>query len=71
VDVALWGRTSDVETLTDCRTLTILPRDVYGTGALPDPNSQGYVVPDARWDLNPEPLPNAEPHPTMEPATAG
>ena len=61
VDVALWGRTSEVETLPDCRTITILPRDVYGTGALPDPNGQGYVVPDAYWDLNPRPAPPARP----------
>ena len=62
VDVALWGQTGEIETLTDCRTITILPRDVYGTGALPDPNGQGYIVPDAYWDLNPRSaLPAAQP----------
>jgi lipopolysaccharide transport system ATP-binding protein len=52
VDVALWGRTHEVETLPACRTITILPRDVYGTGVLPDANGQGYYVPDASWDLD-------------------
>jgi lipopolysaccharide transport system ATP-binding protein len=51
VDVALWGQTSEVETLPDCRTLTILPRDVYGTGVLPDAHGQGYFVPDVCWEL--------------------
>ncbi len=52
VDVALWGASSEIETLPECRTLTILPRDVYGTGVLPDTNGQGYYVPDARWEMN-------------------
>jgi lipopolysaccharide transport system ATP-binding protein len=64
VDVALWGRTSEVESLPECRTLTILPRDVYGTGMLPDAAGQGYYVPDAYWDLEVTP---ATPTPSRSP----
>ena len=52
VDVSLWGQANEIEYLPGCRTLEILPRDVYGTGMLPDPNGQGYLLPDAHWDLN-------------------
>jgi lipopolysaccharide transport system ATP-binding protein len=59
IDVALWGRTHEIETLPACRTITILPRDVYGTGVLPDARGQGYFVPDARWELDVNPRPEA------------
>lgn len=71
VDVALWGRSSEVETLPACRTLTILPRDVYGTGVLPDANGQGYYVPDAYWDLNATPRPLSADLRPAAPLTSG
>ena len=52
IDVALWGESSEVESLAGCRTLEILPSDIYGTGVLPDANGQGYFVPDAHWELD-------------------
>jgi lipopolysaccharide transport system ATP-binding protein len=52
VDVSLWGYSNEIEYLPGCRTLEIMPRDVYGTGELPDPSFQGYLLPDAHWDIN-------------------
>ena len=53
VDIALWGHANEMETLVGCRTLEIYPCDVYGTGSLPDPCSQGYLIPNAEWEMNP------------------
>jgi lipopolysaccharide transport system ATP-binding protein len=52
VDIALWGYSSEIETLPGCKYIEILPRDVYGTGMLPDPSFQGYLLPDAYWEMN-------------------
>ena len=52
VDLSLWGYDHELETLSDCATLEIQARDVYQTGALPDPSFQGYLIPDANWDMN-------------------
>ena len=52
VDVSLWGFNSEIETLEDCMTLEIRARDVYKTGALPDPSSGGFLIPDASWEMS-------------------
>ena len=51
VDVAFWGYSEEIEYLPGCRHLEILPRDIYGTGALPDPNGQGHWLADAQWEM--------------------
>ena len=52
VDVSLWGGKYEIETLTGCTSLNVCAKDVYGTGRLPDPSFQGYLVPDAYWQLD-------------------
>jgi lipopolysaccharide transport system ATP-binding protein len=52
VDLSLWGYARELETLVGCGTLDVQAADVYGTGALPDPSYQGYLVPDAEWDMD-------------------
>jgi lipopolysaccharide transport system ATP-binding protein len=49
LDVNLWNEGRELENLVGYRTLEIEPGDVYGTGALPDPAFQGYLVPAAEW----------------------
>lgn len=51
VDVSLWGYSHEIETLIGCKTLEMLASDVYHTGVLPDPSYQGYLVPDASWEI--------------------
>jgi homopolymeric O-antigen transport system ATP-binding protein len=51
VDVHLGGHGYEIESLVDCATLEIQARDVYRTGSLPDPASEGYLVPDASWEM--------------------
>jgi lipopolysaccharide transport system ATP-binding protein len=52
VDIGLWGFDQELETLVECRYLNIVEKDVYRTGRLPDPSFQGYLVPNARWEIN-------------------
>lgn len=51
VDVSLWGSDAEIETLPGCVELEIVPADIYGTAALPDPSFQGYYLADAHWEL--------------------
>jgi lipopolysaccharide transport system ATP-binding protein len=51
VDVSLWACNNELETLTGCTSLNVCAKDVYGTGRLPDPSFQGYLVPDGHWEL--------------------
>jgi hypothetical protein len=51
VDVSLWDFDREHETLLGCKDLTIDPRDIYGTGRLPDPKYQDFIVPDALWQI--------------------
>jgi lipopolysaccharide transport system ATP-binding protein len=53
VDVSLWACNSELETLTGCASFSICAKDVYGTGRLPDPSFQGYLVPKGHWELRP------------------
>jgi lipopolysaccharide transport system ATP-binding protein len=52
VDTSLWGYDYEIETLTGCKILEMQPRDVYKTGFLLDPTYQGYLIPDAHWEMN-------------------
>jgi lipopolysaccharide transport system ATP-binding protein len=52
VDVSLWSSDGELETLTGCASLNVCAKDVYGTGRLPDPLFQGFLVPDGHWELN-------------------
>ena len=54
VDLSLWGYAHEIETLVDCATLEIQARDVYRTGLLPDPSSQGYLIADVSWEMSVE-----------------
>jgi lipopolysaccharide transport system ATP-binding protein len=58
VDIALWACNLELETLTGCSSINVCTRDVYGTGRLPDPSFQGYLIPDVRWELNVATLPD-------------
>jgi hypothetical protein len=51
VDILLWDRFQELETLVDCKTLEILPRDIYQTGVLPDTSYHGYLIPEAKWEM--------------------
>lgn len=51
VDVSFWGFDREIEALPGCLQLEIVPRDVYGTAALPDPSFQGHFLADAYWEL--------------------
>jgi lipopolysaccharide transport system ATP-binding protein len=51
VDVRFWGHDAEIDCFANCSTLHILPREVYGTGLLPDSKFQGYLVPDAYWEI--------------------
>ena len=59
VDVSLWACHHEVETLSGCSSILICAKDVYGTGRLPDPSSQGYLIPDVRWELDVAMLPDS------------
>jgi lipopolysaccharide transport system ATP-binding protein len=52
VDTSLWGYDYEIETLTGCKILEMQARDVYKTGFLLDPTYQGYLIPDAHWEMN-------------------
>jgi hypothetical protein len=49
--VRFWGHDAEIDCFANCSTLHILPREVYGTGLLPDSKFQGYLVPDAYWEI--------------------
>jgi lipopolysaccharide transport system ATP-binding protein len=51
IDASLWRHDAELETLIGCTHLVIEMRDVYGTGALPDPVHQGPLIADARWEI--------------------
>ena len=51
IDLSFWGYSHEIESLPFCATLEIQPSDVYGTGALPDAQLQGTLVPQAYWEL--------------------
>jgi lipopolysaccharide transport system ATP-binding protein len=52
VDVALWSGDGELETLTGCTSINVATKDVYGTGRLPEPSFQGYLIPNVRWQLD-------------------
>ena len=52
VDIALWAGDHELEALTGCSSINVCGKDVYGTGRLPDPSCQGYLIPEVRWELN-------------------
>jgi lipopolysaccharide transport system ATP-binding protein len=52
VDVALWSGRGELETLTGCTSINVATKDVYGTGRLPEPSFQGYLIPNVRWQLD-------------------
>lgn len=58
IDLSLWSGIGEIETLTGCASLNVCAKDVYGTGRLPEPTAQGYLVPDASWQLNSQALPD-------------
>ncbi len=52
VDVALWSGHGELETLTGCASINVATKDVYGTGRLPEPSFQGYLIPNVHWQLD-------------------
>jgi lipopolysaccharide transport system ATP-binding protein len=52
VDIALWSGHGELETLTGCTSINVATKDVYGTGRLPEPSFQGYLIPNVRWQLD-------------------
>jgi lipopolysaccharide transport system ATP-binding protein len=57
IDVSLWCREGELETITECASIDMAAKDVYGTGRLPEPSFQGYLIPDVHWQLGTPELP--------------
>jgi lipopolysaccharide transport system ATP-binding protein len=51
IDVSLWSRDGELETITGYGSVDIAAKDVYGTGRLPDASFQGYLIPDVSWQI--------------------
>jgi lipopolysaccharide transport system ATP-binding protein len=51
VDISLWSRDGELETVTGFTSFDVAARDVYGTGRLPEPSFQGYLIPDVCWQI--------------------
>ena len=51
INVDFWGYSNQIECLPGCANIEILPKDVYGTGQLPDSNIQGYLLADVEWEV--------------------
>ena len=58
IDVSLWSRDGELETVAGCVSVDIAAKDIYGTGRLPEPSFQGYLIPDVRWEIGTPELPN-------------
>ena len=58
IDVSLWSRDGELETITGYTSVDIASKDIYGTGRLPEPSFQGYLIPDVRWQIGTPELPN-------------
>ena len=52
IDISLWGHSKEIETLVGCIFFEVVASDVYGTGVLPDANTQGCFIPDITWQMN-------------------
>jgi lipopolysaccharide transport system ATP-binding protein len=52
IDVSFVAQRHEFETVKECRTLHIHHGDVYGTGKLPNPSFQGFLIPDAEWEFD-------------------
>lgn len=52
IDVSWWSRDGELETITGCASIDIAAKDIlYGTGRLPDPSFQGYLIPEVSWQI--------------------
>ena len=58
IDVSLWSRDRELETITGFTSVDIAAKDIYGTGRLPEPSFQGYLIPDVRWQIGTPELPD-------------
>jgi lipopolysaccharide transport system ATP-binding protein len=58
IDVSLWSRDGELETIAGCASLDIAAKDIYGTGRLPDPSFQGYLIPDVSWQITARQVPD-------------
>jgi len=58
IDVSLWSRDGELETVIGCAAVDIAAKDIYGTGRLPDPSFQGYLIPDVSWQITAPQVPD-------------
>jgi hypothetical protein len=54
----LWSRDGELETVAGCASVEIAAKDIYGTGRLPDPSFQGYLIPDVAWQITTPKVPD-------------